>query len=168
MNKILLLLLIVSTSVFAHDERNTYGGISAGRSIFDDSDELAGKLFLGHRVIPYVGFEISAINFGDIETTNGLDTTVVSTVGVNPEFALYLPLGGLQLFAKAGALFWESETRLNRQPISDDDGSGLSLGLGFAIFFDEQFFFRGEVESFEFSNGVDPILLTTFGIGFAI
>jgi len=170
MNKLLLLLVLVSATAVADEVRYTYGGVSAGESVFKKSNDVTSKLYLGHRVLPYVGFEAAVYNFGDVKhknkTTN--DKTVVSTAGANPQLAFYLPLDALQFFGKVGIVYWESKTKVNGNKISKDHGSGLSFGGGFQIFFGHQFFARGEIEELDLDGRTGTETLVTFGIGFAI
>lgn len=88
-----------------------------------DDDDTAYKLFGGYRATPNFGIEGGYRNFGEASAgpfsveTDGLDVTGVG----------FLPLGPVDLFAKGGVIFWNTD---GGGGFPDDDGTDLTYGVG--------------------------------------
>ncbi len=113
-----------------------YLGAGAGVADFEDNvefedlgdvrisdDDTAFKFFGGYRATPNFGIEGGYRSFGEAEAgpfsieTDGVD---VSAVG-------FLPLGPVDLFAKGGVIFWDTD---GGGGIPGDDGEDLTYGVG--------------------------------------
>jgi OOP family OmpA-OmpF porin len=121
-----------------------------------DSDDTAWKAFGGWRRNRYFGVELAYINLGSPSDEILPDTFVeIETDGFAPYAVGTLPLGPLELFAKAGYFFHETDARIT-SPLGtateSDSGEDFtwSAGVGLTIF--ETFNLRLEYEQFDFDN----------------
>ena len=152
-----------ATNAFAVDN-GIYVGASVGNSSFDldeggfdiDDDVTAYKVNVGWRILDWGGIEANYVDLGEFEGT--FDNTVLSgDVGVeadgfNFSGLLFLPIGPVDLFARAGFISWDSEARLTG-PINasdGDDGMDFSYGAG-AQFRIWSLSLRAEYEVFDIS-----------------
>jgi len=148
----LALFLCAATTSFADNEKGLYAGAGVGQfnvevdDISDvanvvgnlDGDDTSFKVFGGWRFSNYFAVELAYIDFG------GPDDEVS---GVNLEaeidgFAPYvigtLPLGPIEVFAKAGYLFYDLNVKVNGDRIGSRSGSDedfvYGAGLGITLF----------------------------------
>jgi len=133
---------------------SVYPGAGAGVANFEDDVELgdlsdveldddstAYKIFAGYRAAPSFAIEGGYRNFGEADAgpfsveTEGFD---VSAVGL-------LPVGPVDLFAKIGLIFWDTNAGAG---IPDSDGEDLTYGVGGQLNVGS-LFFRLESEWFD-------------------
>lgn len=106
-----------------------------------DDDSTAYKFFGGWRATENLGIEGGYRSFGEADAgplsveTNGLD---VNGIG-------FLPIGPVDLFAKGGVIFWDTD---GEGPIPDADGEDLMYGVGGQLNVG-RLFFRLESEWFD-------------------
>ncbi len=62
------------------------------------------------------------------------------------------PMGRFALTAKAGVLFWESDSRSNGLLTNRDDGSDLLIGIGLRFQATDRVALTLDYESYEFGN----------------
>ena len=117
-----------------------------GQSIGDiaSSDDNAWKLFAGYRVNPYLAFEAAYIDFGSpgdrIDTSGVHGNYHVDISGFAPYIIGTLPLGPVEIFAKAGYYYYDSDVQIDLDapgPDIDSSSSGNDFlwggGIGFTI-----------------------------------
>jgi OOP family OmpA-OmpF porin len=132
----------------------TFDGSVPGTSVSIDDDDTAYKLYGGFRVISLLAVEGGYVNFGKLEGAAGS----VELDGWDIFGVLNLPLGPVNVFAKAGAIAWESDfSGLNAV---DEDDVDFAYGLGAALRFGN-FGVRGEYELFE--TGSDDTRMLSIG-----
>jgi OOP family OmpA-OmpF porin len=74
--------------------------------------------------------------------------------GFDVYFTGYLPItGSLDLVGKVGIYIWDAKIEGNSQPIDDDDGSDLALGLGLEYRSGKAYGARLTLESFDMLDG---------------
>lgn len=151
---------------------NVYLGAGAGVADFEDNveaedlgdvelddDSTAFKLFGGYRATPNFGIEGGYRNFGEADAgpfsveTEGLD---VSAVG-------FLPIGPVDLLAKGGVIFWDTD---GGGGIPGDDGEDLMYGVGGQLNLGS-LFLRLESEWFDIDFPDDTQMITgSVGLSF--
>ncbi len=129
-----------------------------------DSDDNAWKVFGGYRFNPYLGVELSYIDFGrpnDRFSANGTDGNYrVSMSGFSPALVGRFPLGPVELFGKVGQYYYDVKTRI------DLDAPGPSIsskhsrndfiwGGGVSVAVLDHVELRGEYERIEIENARD-------------
>ena len=156
-----LLLSILTSSAFAFDKGLYVGGsvgqadvsvTSSSNNIdFKDSDT-AYKLFLGVRPLNWLAVEAGYVDLG--KPTSAADSA--TTHGVSA-FALGIwDKGPLDVFAKAGAINWNSKITSNGIKLASRDSTDLAYGAGiqFSVL---AFKIRGEYERFQVGNGTNML-----------
>ena len=163
-----------ATSAFAVDN-GIYVGASVGEAntdfdkegfSFDDS-ATGYKVNVGWRILDWVGVEANYVDFG--ETTGDLDNGQLSgsvdleSDGINFSGLLFLPVGPVDLFARAGLISWDSKAHLTGavNASDSDDGMDFSYGAG-AQFRIWSLSLRAEYEVFDISP--DQVDMLSVGI----
>lgn len=105
---------------------NGYVGLNVGKPDWDlpcvglfrcSEGNTSYNLYTGGMFNPYVGAELGYVNFGRFHRAGGR----TQAHGLNLSVVGQIPLGGLTLFAKAGAMY--GETKVSASPLS-----GLATG----------------------------------------
>jgi opacity protein-like surface antigen len=169
-----LVSLCAGTAAHA-DNTGIYAGGSVGQAKTDFSDDTlddlfdgkdtAFKLFLGYRVLDWVGFEAEYVDLGEITLRGGQQPGVsgfrLEEAGFGAFGLLYwTPAPQLDLFAKAGFVVSQAHVRTNTFFGSFDDtdnSTDLSWGIGAQVRFDK-LAIRAEYQRFEIdvADGFDP------------
>jgi OOP family OmpA-OmpF porin len=144
------LTLVTSTVVAQENDEGLYLGIGYGDfsakideidDIDDafadfDEDESAAKYFVGWRLNKYLALQGDYYDLGD--TTSILNASPVSTEseGFGASVVGTLPLGPVELFARAGLIFYDLEVSLNFVNEIDESDSDpvYSVGVGLTLF----------------------------------
>jgi opacity protein-like surface antigen len=148
-----LAVALAASSVHADEEQGLYIGGGVGQvnvdiDDFDDlattvdkysSDDTAYKLFAGWRFNKNIALQLDYSNYGSPtdEILPGVEATT-EIDGFQPNIVGTLPLGPVELFAKAGYLFYNVDFRI-RGPggTTSIDGDGQEFvygaGLGFTV-----------------------------------
>jgi OOP family OmpA-OmpF porin len=161
-----------STSALAVDN-GIYVGASVGDSNIDLSDggfeiddSVTGyKLNVGWRILDSVGIEANYIDLGefegDFDDGNLSGAVDLESDGINFSGLLFLPIGPVDLFARAGFISWDAKARLSGDvdASASDDGMDFSYGAG-AQFRVWSLSLRAEYEVFDINpEKVDMISL---------
>src|SRR5262249_10164539 len=124
------------------DSENVPNGLGGAVKLHVDESDTSYKLFGGFMFLPFVGIEGGYVDFGDVSKNIGAANAKIDVSADGWEiFALgNLPLGPLDLFAKAGVLSYDAKVkgRVNGATVasgSDSDevgayGVGAAVGLG--------------------------------------
>lgn len=137
-------------------------GTTAGDII--EADDNAWKIFAGWRLNPYLAFEAAYIDFGKangrFSGTGSNGNYEVDLSGFAPYIVGSLPLGPVELFAKAGSYFYDVNVKADfDSPGPDVDSShsrnDLLLGGGLGITIAEHLIIRAEYESIKLENAKD-------------
>jgi hypothetical protein len=144
-----ILALLSSVALAQENDTGLYLGAGVGR--FDveiddvdalgstvesfDSDDTSWKIFAGWRFLPFLAVEVDYIDFGKPEDRIGDVDLEAELSGVAPYVIGTLPLGPIELFAKAGYYFYDLEVS-GRDVVSVDEsdedfvyGGGVGLTL---------------------------------------
>ncbi len=124
-------------------------------------DDNAWKLFAGWRLNPYLAFEAAYIDFGqpsdhfDASGSNG--NYRVDLSGFAPYIVGSIPLGPVELFAKAGSYFYNVKVKVDFDNPGPDVESSHSdndflYGGGLGITLAERVHLRAEYETVDLKN----------------
>jgi hypothetical protein len=150
---ITLALALGATPSLAADNGIYLGGSIGQSGAQDDSvgfdaDATGYKLILGWRFLDWLSVEGNYIDFG-----SGSDNVLGSRVktdadGLSLSAVGFLPLGPVDLFARAGVIDWSANVKSPSFPNYGEDGTDLTYGLG-AQFRLGSLGFRAEYEVFD-------------------
>jgi hypothetical protein len=174
MNKLPLLLPMVALlllPVSGHGaNQGFYIGAGVGSASFKDDfdiddldeDDVGYKLFAGFRATPNIAVEGGYRDFGKAETGDGAARIEVKSTGWDAYGMLLAPIGIVDLFAKGGVIFWDTEADAGGINL-DEDGNSFAWGLGGAVNFGACGR-RLEYESFEVDRPNELWMLTLSGV----
>jgi len=94
-----------------------------------DGDSTAWKIFGGFSGSKFFGLEGGYRDFGDIESTVSNSVFKASTTGWDVEALGRLQIAFLDIFGKAGAMFWSSKTTILTREFKET-GTDFFWGLG--------------------------------------
>jgi OOP family OmpA-OmpF porin len=109
----------------AEDITDTVGGF--------DSDDTTMKVFAGWRFNPYVAVELDYLDLGNPEDTIDGRRVNADVNGFAPYIVGTLPVGPVELFAKAGYLFYDVQIDVDDLTVSDDNTQDFVYGGGIGI-----------------------------------
>ena len=113
-----------------------------------DAEDTAFKLIAGIRPLDWLAVEAAYVNFGEPDDTVAGFPLKAEGDGISAFAVGFLPVGPVDLFAKAGLIAWD--TKVSGIGF-DDDGSDLAYGAG-AQFRFLSLSIRAEYEKFEISD----------------
>lgn len=124
-----------------------------------DDDDTSWKLFAGYRFNPHISVELAYIDFGDASgstTASGSSGDYsVSLSGLAPYIIGTLPVGPVELFAKAGYYFYDVDVNADLDDLggdvfnSSDSGEDFLYGFGVGMTFFEHLNARLEYEKID-------------------
>ena len=146
-----------------------YIGASLGQASFEDKsiddidlsdDADAYKLFIGGRW-GILGVEGAWVDFGKANSDSSGKSSELEVSGWSGFGMISLPIGPVDLFAKLGAILWDSDSVVGSNRFSDD-GTDVAWGLGGAIRFGS-ISLRAEYEEFDV-DAVDDLNMYSLGL----
>ncbi len=171
----LLVIAALAVPAFAGDDWGPYGGFSAGNVRLDndlddlnlgfDAEDAGFSAYLGYQFTPGLAVEASYNDFGEFSELS--EVTLIPTrfdaevQGVDVFAVLKIPLGPLDVYGKAGVIFWDAETTAfaNSSPTGprllsrfDDTGTNFAFGGGAEVFITDDLSLRGEIEWFDLED----------------
>jgi OOP family OmpA-OmpF porin len=101
-----------------------------------DEDESASKIFAGWRFNRFFAVQADYYDFGESDTALNLLDVSSDTKGFAPSIVGTLPLGPVELFARAGMIWYDLSITLDGEEVIDESGSDpvYSAGIGFTLF----------------------------------
>ena len=134
-----------------------YIGLGVGSASFEDDfdvdiddiddDDVGYKLFGGYRATPNLAVEGGYRDFGKAETGDGANRVEIKSKGWGLYGMLIAPVGIVDLFAKGGVVYVDTDRDAGGIDLGDNDTS-FAWGLGGTVNFGA-FGLRLEYESFE-------------------
>jgi len=118
-----------------------------------DEDESASKYFFGYRFNRFLGVQADLYDLGDAETTLLGQSISLKTEGYGASVVGTLPIAFIELFARAGIIFYDLElttARLSDRIDESDQDVVYSAGIGFT--FVERFNLQLEYEVLDISE----------------
>jgi hypothetical protein len=166
-------ILSLGAGAAAHaDDTGIYAGGSVGQAktefedgtlddLFDGKDT-AFKIFVGYRVLDWVGFEAGYFDLGEVtlkDSQPGISRFRVEEAGFGAFGMLYWNIAPVDLFAKAGLVVSQTHVHLRTNSffgsIDDTDNStDLAWGVGAQVHFGK-LAVRAEYERFDFDAAED-------------
>ncbi len=155
-----ILLALGATPALAETDSGFYAGAGVGRfnvkvdNVGDltdtigsfDADDTTFKAFAGWRFNPYLGVELDYLDLGNPEDTIGAGRYSADVNGFAPYVIGTLPLGPVELFAKAGYMFYDVQVDVDDLTVSDDSGEDFVYGGGIGLTFFDRLHTRLEYE----------------------
>lgn len=155
------LLALAASPTFADEHSGLYLGAGIGdfSTKFDDLDDVdidfdedsdATKFFGGWRFNRWVAVQLDYTDFGDSEATFDLLNIETETTGLTPSIVGTLPLPGpVEIFAKAGMIFYNLEVTAGGEQLIDESGEDVVYGAGIGLTVLERLALRAEYEVIE-------------------
>lgn len=178
MKKLLIALLAVGLIAPAvlHAQTKPFIGGSIGASFYStsvedvtgddfklDGEEFAWKIFGGVRTMKFIGLEGGYVHFGKVQNQTDAFDVESKTTGWDVFGTGTIPVGPIDLFGKAGVVWWRSDVKIDEAPF-DVTGSDFMWGLGAALRLGG-LGIRAEFERVEMGDG-DSLMLLTAGVTF--
>ena len=154
---------LIAAPAFAADDNDNTDGLYLGAAIGDfsadldrpdDADDVeldfenqdANRIFAGWRFNQFVAFQLDWTDFGESNVAPGLLGIRAESDAWTPAVVGTLPLGPVELYAKAGMMYYNVEVNSNTSNLVDDSGNDpvYGVGIGFTAF--ERLNFRLEYE----------------------
>lgn len=120
-------------------------------------DDTGFKFIVGIRPLDWLAVEANYVDFGSPKDTVGGTQVKASGDGITASVLGFLPIGPVDLFARAGLLSWDTDV----QGLGSTDGTDLAYGVG-AQFRVWSISVRAEYERFDADEFDD---LSMFSIG---
>jgi len=117
-----------------------------------DEDSDAKRFFAGWRFNRILAVQLDYIDFGDATSASELLAIESDAKGIAPSLVATLPLGPIELFGKAGWLFYDLEVNANGNQLFDDSENDFVYGGGVGITLLERLALRAEYEVIEISE----------------
>jgi hypothetical protein len=115
-----------------------------------DSDENARKLFAGWRFNRFIAMQVDVIDFErSTDARNALNVVSTQSEGIAPSVVATLPLGPVELFARAGILWYDLEIDSDSTALVDDSDRDPIFGAGIGVTVAERVNLRAEYEVVE-------------------
>jgi hypothetical protein len=137
-------------------------GIGSVDDVDFDSDQDASKIMAGWRFNRFVAVQVDYTDFGESRAAvNQLDIRS-DTKGLAPTVVGTLPLGPVELFGKAGVLFYDVEIDAPGNRLIDSSGEDAVLGVGIGFTAFERLSFTAEYERIDIEefDDADAVWLT--------
>ncbi len=120
-----------------------------------DSNNNASKLFAGWRFNRFVAIQVDFIDFErSVDARDQLNIVATQSEGVAPSIVGTLPLGPIELFARAGILWYDLEIDRDNTSLVDDSDRDPIFGAGIGVTVAKRLNLRAEYEVVEI-DGLD-------------
>lgn len=158
-----ILIALGTTPVLAENDSGPYVGAGVGRfnveidNVGDvpdtvgsfDADDTTFRAFAGWRFNPYLAVELDYLDLGNPEDNIDQQRVNADVNGIAPYVVGTLPVGPVELFAKAGYLFYDVKVDVDDLTIADDSNEDFVYGGGIGITLFEHLHTRLEYEVIE-------------------
>jgi opacity protein-like surface antigen len=168
--------IFVLASAPAHAVDNGFyfgGSVGAGGVQFDqrfdgqridyDAGSTGFKAIAGWRFLDWLSVEANYVDLGSGEDRIEGQKVETDVSGASLSMVGFLPIGPVDLFARAGAIDWSADVTLSGLDLKgSDDGTDLTYGVG-AQFRIWSLSFRAEYELFDIADA-DTVDLVSVGV----
>jgi OOP family OmpA-OmpF porin len=162
---------LAAAPAFAEDDSTDGFYLGAGRGDFStdiddigdvdeanldfDSDQNASKFFAGWRFNRLVAVQIDRVDFErSVDASNAVNVLSTEADGFAPSVVGMLPLGPLELFARAGILWYDLEIVRDDMSLAAGSDRDSIFGAGVGLTIAERLSLRAEYEVVEI-DGLD-------------
>jgi opacity protein-like surface antigen len=143
----ILIALGTTPAIAAENDGGFYAGAGVGRfnvkidnaeDVTDtigsfDANDTTFKAFAGWRFNPYVAVELDYMDLGSPEDRIDSRRVNADVNGVAPYLVGTLPVGPIELFAKAGYLFYDVKVDVDNLTVKDDNQEDFVYGGGIGV-----------------------------------
>jgi len=169
-----VILALSSAPAFAVDNGFYFGAsVGAGGVQFDqrfdgqridyDAGSTGFKAIAGWRFLDWLSVEANYVDLGSGEDRIAGEKVETDVSGASLSMVGFLPVGPVDLFARAGAIDWSADVTLAGLDLKgSDDGTDLTYGVG-AQFRIWSLSFRAEYELFDIADA-DTVDLVSVGV----
>jgi hypothetical protein len=134
-----------------------------GQRIDYDAGSTGFKAIAGWRFLDWLSVEANYVDLGSGEDKIAGEKVETDVSGASLSMVGFLPLGPVDLFARAGAIDWSADVTLAGLDLKgSDDGTDLTYGVG-AQFRIWSLSFRAEYELFDIADA-DTVDLVSVGV----
>lgn len=117
-----------------------------------DEDSDAKRVFAGWRFNRAIAVQLDYFDFGDSTAAFNLLNIQSEATGIAPSVIATLPVGPIELFARAGWLFYDLEVSTEGDRLFDESDNDFVYGGGIGITVLERLALRAEYERIEISE----------------
>lgn len=117
-----------------------------------DEDSDASKLFAGWRFNSFIAAQLDYIDFGDSTMALELLDVEADADGLAPYVVGTLPLGPIELFGKAGVVFYDVDVMADGESLIDESGQNAVYGGGLGVTVLDRLALRAEYEVIDISE----------------
>jgi OOP family OmpA-OmpF porin len=117
-----------------------------------EEDEDATRVFAGYRFNPFLAAQADYYDFGESDTALGLLPVRSDATGIAPSIVGTLPLGPVELFARAGIVFYDLEVNLDNDNVLDETGNDPVYSVGIGITLAEHLNLKAEYEAVDIDH----------------
>jgi len=160
------LCLLVSGPALADENSGLYLGVGLGdfsteiSSLDDvdldfDEDSDASRIFAGWRFNRVLAVQLDYFDFGDSSAATDLLDIRTDAKGIAPSVVATLPLGPVELFARAGWLFYDLEVDAGGDRIFDESQDDFTYGGGVGLTLRERLALRAAYQVIDVSENED-------------
>jgi hypothetical protein len=137
------------------------GNIDANDLDFNSSDD-ALKAFAGWRFNRFFAAELDYTDFGKTNAQLAAGNITADTKGLTPSVVGTLPLGPVELFARAGIIFYDLNVNSSTANVVDTNGHDAVFGAGVGVTVAKRLSLRAEYERIEINdlNDANAVWLT--------
>ncbi len=134
-----------------------------GQRIDYDAGSTGFKAIAGWRFLDWLSVEANYVDLGSGEDRIAGEKVETDVSGASLSLVGFLPVGPVDLFARAGAIDWSADVTLSGLDLKgSDDGTDLTYGVG-AQFRIWSLSFRAEYELFDIADA-DTVDLVSVGV----
>ena len=134
-----------------------------GQRIDYDAGSTGFKAIAGWRFLDWLSVEANYVDLGSGEDRIAGEKVETDVSGASLSMVGFLPVGPVDLFARAGAIDWSADVTLAGLDLKgSDDGTDLTYGVG-AQFRIWSLSFRAEYELFDIADA-DTVDLVSVGV----
>ncbi len=127
-----------------------------------DADSVGYKLIAGWRFLDWLSVEANWVDLGSADDKILGQKIETSVDGFSGSVVGFLPVGPVDLFARAGAIAWNADIRIPGFGSDSDDGTDFTWGVG-AQFRVWSLSLRAEYEQFDVADA-DTVDLISVGV----
>lgn len=120
-----------------------------------DTDEDAKKIFAGWRFNRFLAVQVDQYDFGDSNLAVNLLPVSAETEGTAASIVGTLPIGPIELFARAGRIWYDVNVDFDGDNVVNESGNDnvMSAGIGFTVA--KRLNLKVEYEEIELDNAID-------------
>lgn len=130
MKQTTLALLLAGIASTACADSWLYGGVAAGASSLKGASSQSYNIHAGTGILPFIGVEGGYTFHGNFEDQN----TDLSAYSFYAALKPSINFGDLQVYAKSGAHYWNTDGRINDRTSDNSIGFMWEIGADYLVF----------------------------------